>query len=62
MTEVVRYRRERWIALDGKTVIARLTTGIVGGDCDRHRNADRQRLLRQLRCALAPQLRTSRTL
>jgi len=43
MAEVVRYRRQRWITPDSKTVIARLPTGIVGGACDRHRNADRQR-------------------
>jgi regulator of replication initiation timing len=29
--EVVRYRRERWVTPDGKTVVARLPDGIAGG-------------------------------
>jgi hypothetical protein len=31
MAEVVHYRRERWITPEGKTVIAPLPTGIIGG-------------------------------
>ena len=29
--EVVRYRRERWVTVDGKTILAPLPDGIVGG-------------------------------
>ena len=31
MPRVIRYRRERWLTPDGRTVIAPLPAGIVGG-------------------------------